>query len=200
MKLKIEFDSGFHHGSGFGLAGLVDRTVLRDHDGMPYLAGSALKGKFRFAALRWLNANGERNCTAPIHCDPDDCCKMCLAFGSPRRPGDLIFHNAYPVRDPDQFIMQKLIEAGAGTITPGGTEIRATTAIDRFSGRALPEHLFTSEVVRPGVCFEAEIAGKNMGTHLALLGSCAGMLNHFGAGSARGLGRCRYELATGDAP
>ena len=45
-QLIIDFESALHHGSGYGLAGLVDRPFLRDGKQMPYLSGAALKGKF----------------------------------------------------------------------------------------------------------------------------------------------------------
>jgi CRISPR/Cas system CMR subunit Cmr4 (Cas7 group RAMP superfamily) len=95
-QLEISFHCSFHHGNGFGIAGLIDRAVLRDSYGMPYLAGSAIKGKFRHAALRLLLSQGQQACEygdSPRGCAP---CPLCRMFGSRLRRGALIFSDAQP--------------------------------------------------------------------------------------------------------
>ena len=65
LKLIVEFQTAVHHGSGYGLAGVVDRGALRDDEGMPYLAGSGLKGKFRAAVARLIRADQGEPCGPP---------------------------------------------------------------------------------------------------------------------------------------
>ena len=48
--LKIEFQSDWHIGSGAGIPGSVDRQVLRDSQGFPYIPGKTLTGILRDAA------------------------------------------------------------------------------------------------------------------------------------------------------
>jgi CRISPR/Cas system CSM-associated protein Csm3 (group 7 of RAMP superfamily) len=194
VKVQIELLSALHHGSGFGIAGLIDRTLLRDGSGIPYLSGAAIKGKLRFAALRWLNANGSPRCTAPLFCEPDAACEICRAFGSPRRQGELVFNDAYPAEGLQLAIMRLLLEESNEPAGTGGSDIRATSTMDRLSGRALAKHLFTTETVGPGLEFELEIGEKQANEHRALIGNCAAMVTEFGAGSNKGLGSCRFTL------
>ena len=49
INATIEFESGFMIGSGYGLAGLLDDTVLKTPDGLPYIPGTSLKGVIRAA-------------------------------------------------------------------------------------------------------------------------------------------------------
>jgi CRISPR/Cas system CMR subunit Cmr6 (Cas7 group RAMP superfamily) len=99
LKLQIEFSSASHHGSGHGLAGLIDRTLLRDHNGNPFLAGSAIKGKLRHAALQLLSSGIPEGAAPPCGTPPceGDPCLTCLIFGSAWRQGSLVFGDAYPV-------------------------------------------------------------------------------------------------------
>lgn len=91
--LQVRFHTAMHHGSGFGLVGIVDQTVLRDCDGMPYLAGSSLKGRLRHAALRVLLSSGKPACeygSQSVVCDGSDSCSVCFLFGSRLRQGYLL--------------------------------------------------------------------------------------------------------------
>lgn len=49
-RLKITFSSDWSVGSGAGIPGSVDRQVLRDADGLPYIPGKTLTGIMRDAA------------------------------------------------------------------------------------------------------------------------------------------------------
>src|SRR5215831_16622769 len=42
--------------TGLGVAGLVDRTMVREADGLPYIPGSSVKGRLRFFADRLLKS------------------------------------------------------------------------------------------------------------------------------------------------
>ena len=51
--LRLTFDSDWHVGSGAGILGSVDRQVLRDEEGFPYVPGKTLTGVLRDAA-EWI--------------------------------------------------------------------------------------------------------------------------------------------------
>ena len=51
--LRLNFDSDWHVGSGAGIPGSVDRQVLRDEEGFPYVPGKTLTGILRDAA-EWI--------------------------------------------------------------------------------------------------------------------------------------------------
>jgi CRISPR/Cas system CSM-associated protein Csm3 (group 7 of RAMP superfamily) len=192
--LTLEFHTAAHHGSGYGLGGLLDRTVLRDRDGMPYLAGSALKGRFRFAALRLLRATDAE----PPICQPAKACGSCLVcrlFGSARQRGHALFEDALPSY-PEHIVIDTAIHRlnSEQRFLMGGTEMRASIAMERPRGVALRNHLFSTETVPPLVRFQGEIHGDLTAEEDQLLLDCAAVMTHFGASGARGLGLCEYKI------
>jgi CRISPR/Cas system CSM-associated protein Csm3 (group 7 of RAMP superfamily) len=197
MKLRIEFSAAAHHGSGFGLSGVVDRGVLRDGTQRPYLAGSSLKGRFRHAARLILPAYDPPRtaCETPLHpavCKRPPWCLMCVVFGSAMHPGQVSFSDAFLDAD-DARWFEAARRSNISPVLEGGTEIRASTAIDRHTRTVRREHFFTTETLPPLV-FVAEVEGTLPAEGERLLRDCAEVLTHFGAGGARGLGRCRYRF------
>jgi CRISPR/Cas system CSM-associated protein Csm3 (group 7 of RAMP superfamily) len=195
LVLTITLGSALHHGSGFGLSGLVDRTVLRDASGSPYLAASAIKGKLRHATLRVLLAEGQPAChTGDVErwCVTQSSCALCRLFGSPRSEGALFFTDAYPPGD-----TRKLIEELAQLRLPGGlsrdSTTRSQTSIDRKFGTARPHLLFSTEVLPSFLTFESMIHGGSS-DHFELLRRACRVITHFGADGARGLGECTLAI------
>lgn len=194
LKLTIEFQTPVHHGSGFGLAGIIDRAVLRDGNGMPYLAGSAIKGKLRFAAGRVERARGNEPCGPSRWCDGFRSCDYCEVFGSPRRQGRAIFNDAYPPAQEQSLLREAIGESrSVGLLTPG-TDVRTSTAIDRRTCTVVKGHLFSTETVSAAIRFEAQIEGRLSDEQFSLLRDAALVLTEFGSGSARGLGLCTYQI------
>ena len=193
--LKIQFETALHHGSGFGMAGLVDRCALRGSDGLPYLAGSALKGKFRYSVLRLELWRGHPACEfgdRPV-CKEQEPCVMCRLFGSRVKRGALLFTDAYLPEDHRAlFVADELKGEETRALFRSDALYRATTAMDRVRAVAKVGHLFTTEVLPARLEFEGEIRGPE--EFEALLKEAAGLLTHFGAGGARGLGRCNYRI------
>jgi CRISPR/Cas system CSM-associated protein Csm3 (group 7 of RAMP superfamily) len=190
IKIRIEFETSVHHGSGFGLAGIVDRALLRDENGMPYLAGSALKGKFRFAALQMRSA-GVGSCGG--HCRTEPRCLVCWIFGSTANQGAAVFHDAFPM-EPERTILREQIGTVQSEVLAGGSDVRASTAIDRCRGVVKPHHLFSTETLPPLIRFESKLGGRLPEGSVEFLRQCAKLLTHFGGDSARGLGLCRYTV------
>lgn len=193
LRLVITFETAMHHGSGFGLAGVVDRAALRDPHGVPYLTGSAIKGKFRYAALRILRSSGDRPCGPPgsEFCKSEPWCALCRVFGSPMKPGAALFEDAYPR---DLALFSAVTSGGRFAVQSPDGEVRTTTAIDRHRRTVRPQHLFSTETVTGSLRFESGIGGRLSPEDVELLRHCAMLLAHFGADSSRGLGFCRYEL------
>jgi CRISPR/Cas system CMR subunit Cmr4 (Cas7 group RAMP superfamily) len=186
--LTITFNSSLHHGSGFGLSGLIDRAVLRDGAGIPYLAGSAIKGKLRHASLRVLLSETKPVChtgDGNPGCAGTGVCALCLLFGSPRREGSLFFTDAYPAGDTARLIEELTHLPRLGGLHRDSTT-RARTSIDRKLGTVRPRLLFSTEVLPEFLVFESEIHG-NMGPHLELLFKACRVVTNFGADGARGL-------------
>lgn len=193
--LTIHFLAASHHGSGFGRGGLIDRTILRDADGMPYLAGSALKGRFRHAVLRILLSMGKPACQygdQKAICKGDDPCATCRLFGSPYRAGTLIFSDAR-LNSSTARIFEEIHRGLKDSHFAGDSFVRSSTAIDRALGTVRPHLLFTTEALPPDLVFESEILG-DAAPHEELLHQACLVLTHFGADGARGLGRCEYKL------
>ena len=197
LKLIIEFQTAVHHGSGYGLSGVVDRGALRDDEGMPYLAGSAIKGKFRHTATRVVRADGDRVCGTPEYpalCRGGNACAVCVVFGSSRLPGAAIFGDAYPC-EPERSILKLQIAGSRSAVLPGGSDVRASTAIDRKSGTVLPEHLFSTETIPALVRFESDIEAPE--GSVDLIRECFKLIGRFGGDGARGLGWCTFRLGEG---
>ena len=51
-RLTFEFIRNFHIGSGYGLARIIDNTVVKNKEDIPYIPASTIKGKLRAAAKR----------------------------------------------------------------------------------------------------------------------------------------------------
>ena len=198
LRLEITFRTAVHQGSGYGAAGIVDRGCLRDDRGIPYLAGSSLKGKFRYAAgviLRSEGANGRALCgwNEGKWCREGTGCDFCLTFGSPMRAAKVRFSDAYPEAGIRNALDDVLSES-PGWMASAGSEIRSTTSISRKWHRAETERLFSTEVVVPGIGFVATIEGQVSDARFALLRDCAKLISEFGANSSRGMGSCEFKL------
>lgn len=168
---------------------------------MPYLSGAAIKGKFRFAALRLATTMGQEDPDDPPLCGqhPGSFCRgrrcvLCRMFGSPWQEAVLVFADAYP----SQQELLRLLPA-VDSRRALGSAVRANTGIDRRVRTVKRQHLFTTETLPP-LEFEGTVEGDLSAPDEAFLDQCALVLTHFGADSARGLGQCRYILSRAGQP
>jgi CRISPR/Cas system CSM-associated protein Csm3 (group 7 of RAMP superfamily) len=188
--LTIRFQGSVHQGSGYGIAGLVDRGVLRDSAGVPYLSGSSLKGRMRHAMSRMDGgacATGE----AGAFCRKEPLCRICRLFGSPWSQAEWEFEDAYPVKELKQA-SQKLKSIRAGALFHDSS-VRIQTAMDRCTGKVQEQLLFSTETLDGGWEFEARVYGVAK-ADLEALRHCALLVTHLGAGRARGFGLCVIEV------
>lgn len=187
LTVRMQLQSGIHHGSGTGLGPLVDRAVLRRTDGVPYLAGSAIKGKLRSVASQIQRATIEPDphASEPAgFCVNAAGCLVCRLFGNPMRQGKATFSDALPA----EAWMHQFEEYGVTR------ETRTTTAIDRHRRVARAAHLFTTEIVPPHVEFQFTVEGSFQRDELELLRNCFKLVTSFGGGSARGLGSVQMAI------
>jgi CRISPR/Cas system CSM-associated protein Csm3 (group 7 of RAMP superfamily) len=199
VSLAIVFDSAFHHGSGYGLSGLVDRAVLRDSNGIPYLAGSAIKGKLRHASVQVALAEERPICRIPgrpAACEESQRCIICSVFGSVRRQGGILFDDAYP-SGPSWEFMRRIADPTSAGVYHRDSSVRISVSIDRMLGRARRSHLFSTETLPPELMFSASLVGEITEEHRVLLQRACRTITHFGSAGARGLGMCQFRLVEG---
>lgn len=207
IPLSIALETPLHVGSGHG-AGLIRKALVKfpDEAGpgrryLPYIPGSALKGRVRNLCEDLGRRLELRVCGVPRVAEADENsghlgkrCIVCRIFGSiggnsPEGRG-LTWHNAYPA----------LVERDVA----GQTVVRAHVQLSRARGAASAERLFTAELAAPGLRFEGRVAGWLPATEsppgsdrcyeVAMLLAAIGLVDSLGGMRRRGAGRCRILL------
>ncbi len=153
--------------TGLGIAGLVDRTVMREApleqnvNGLPYIPGSTVKGRLRFYAERVLRASADLtglNLHGPDqpHCKVvASACTICRLFGNPAIPALLRVSQARPI-PPWDTLLQQLLGTRHNPVLRPDVEIRPGIALSRSLRTALPDHLFFDEAV-PAITFSGKM-------------------------------------------
>lgn len=177
IKTTITFDSDFHIGSGVGKVGYIDSLFVKDSDGNPVIPGQTLKGIIKDSCKRIANSFGipcqdNRKCTCPI----------CEIFGRASRPGKYLFTPAHlKTKTEDKEY-----------------PVRKRTSIDRETGTAKEQALFSTEVAPQNLEFEFAIKPrpfkKPEDVEKTIL--LAGILwtREIGGNRRRGLGHCRMKI------
>lgn len=134
IELRIELMTPWHAGSGTGGA-LIERLVLCDVRGRPFLPGSALKGIVREACERLSRTLGLPEPGDP-HSKSGRPRRSVVEelFGSPLVEGGLFFRDAAPDEDRDEWL----------------TSASTRTRLQRGLGTVHEKHLFSSETAHPG--------------------------------------------------
>lgn len=165
----IETKGPLHVGTGQGAAGL-NRAMLRDRDGLPYISGSTIKGRARFAAIRicdWMGMPVFKDAVADVrrggapspngpHGKPDLPARI---FGHAWSRCTLRFSDARtaaPIADPalGPTELSVLRERAFGL-----REVRTAAARSRVLGTVSHGRLYRSEVAPPGLVFTGSIRG-----------------------------------------
>lgn len=113
LSYTLRFETPVAVMTGLGIAGLVDRTVVRDDHGLPYVPGSTVKGRLRFFAERVLwsgrppepygvHERGGPECKVPA-----SACTLCRLFGGRGVPGLLRVGPAH-LADPWRQVVREL--------------------------------------------------------------------------------------------
>ena len=145
--------------SGLAVAGLVDLMVIRNHDGLPIIPGSSVKGRWRFFAERLARSKPDNILDSikihPMnkpHCKAKDkACTICRLFGNPSLPSLLWVGDAVLDHETAKYF-RNLLGRNTNPVIHPDTEIRPGVALSRRRRAALPGHLFFDEAV-PAVTF-----------------------------------------------
>jgi CRISPR/Cas system CSM-associated protein Csm3 (group 7 of RAMP superfamily) len=204
---RLTFKTPLSIFSGLAVAGLVDRMVMRDSQGLPIVPGSTVKGRWRFFAERLLRALGDKTSDgATIHAldkpackDAESACTICKWFGSPSVPAALQVGPAALLEPWCDLFLQLKSRAPCAVIPPD-SEIRPGIALARRSRTALPDHLFFDEAIPPvGFSGRIRLASAPKPPEEALLFAAAKLVDRLGARKAVGRGMLDGGILIGGA-
>ena len=150
--------------TGLGIAGLLDRTVVRDANKRPYIQGSTVKGRLRFFAERVLRSQpAGLSTTLDIHgpdkpyCkQPDTACTQCRLFGNPIISGLVSIGQAWPSQEWDKDFAEQIRNNPNPVIHPDA-DIRPGIALSRQRRTTLVNHLFQDETI-PRLTFSGRLS------------------------------------------
>jgi CRISPR-associated protein Csx10 len=204
FRVRLTMESDWHVGSGMGRPGNIDRLIVRDADGLPFVPAKTLRGIWRDACerlcrglddgqlggwSRWVDsllgsqpALGQKDPTG--------------RHGDPSQPP---LESAVQVRSAriPSSLREQLIRADR-RLREAMTFVKPRVKIDRRSGSTHTDHLRFEEMARRGTILEAECrltVPQEMGEAAsALLIASAKLVERLGGKRRRGPGRCRLEI------
>jgi CRISPR-associated protein Csx10 len=200
--------SDWHVGSGAGRPGNIDRLIVRDADGLPFVPAKTLRGIWRDACERLARGldGGETGDWSRF---------VDLLFGS--QPAlshnDPTGRHADPNKKPIESALRVspalLPEAlrdrvkGNQEFLEAMTFVKPGVRIDRRSGRAVEKQLRFEEMARVDAVLVAECALRLHSAELreaasALLVGGAKLVERLGGKRRRGAGRCKLEIDSTD--
>ncbi len=189
-QLRIECLSAVCPGSGLGHPGQVDRDIVLDSFGLPYIPGKRLKAMLS-------EAYQEVSLYKKGGTGPEE------IFGKPGddKPGPFSIRRA-EVSGADQiraWLDHAKTPLVRQDVVDSFTEIRWQTAMDREFGAPKEDTLRTTRVLRKGLVFSAPLEG--VPPFESAIRDAARALQFMGTGRTRGLGhvRCMLEQTTGAA-
>jgi CRISPR-associated protein Csm3 len=224
LRFEIKAITPLHIGSGKSEfePTAVDMPVIRNVESVPYIPGSSIKGKVRSEAERIAREQmpNERVCESPYvermcgskASKEEDLCITCRIFGT-AIGGVTRRGSEEDVREEDlQEIMPRRFGERRGmsraskvrfrdAFVDGATprmEIRPGVSIDRKTGAAAEQHLYTVEAVPVGTKFSLEVVCENLeDNELRLLFAAVKSVRDSALGglSSRGFGKVDITLA-----
>jgi CRISPR-associated protein Csx10 len=208
--LRLTMLSDWHVGAGVGRPGNIDRLIVRDADGLPFVPAKTLRGIWRDACERL--ALGLDDGKVGGWCSLVD-----RVFGSQPALGgkDPTRRHEDPAMAPLESALAvrpaRLADAVRGRTKADRRFLEAMTfikpgvKIDRRSGQAETKFLRFEEMGRVGTVLEAEcvlpasIAGERREAASALLIAGAQLVERLGGKRRRGPGQCRFEVLGAEA-
>lgn len=194
-RLQFELRSAATFGRGDGVAGLVDREIEHDADGLPFLRGRTLKGLLAEECANILYALGLENRAGNWQ---DVAYRM---FGSPGSTVD----DTGTLRVGDARLPDPLREAIKSAVARGDlqpeevleslTAIRRQTSMNEY-GAPEKGSLRSMRIILPGTVFEAmlEFSEQPDERTLGLLSACVLAWRRAGTSRNRGRGRLQARL------
>jgi CRISPR/Cas system CMR subunit Cmr4 (Cas7 group RAMP superfamily) len=218
----LTFETPFHCGTGLR-AGLIDRTIVRDHDDYLYVPGSTIKGVVREHCERLERMYNEQDQSehnqglSKLIASPHDARKALLAlgqrttmvariFGSHSHPGHLFFEDARQSADEKKQYDTRERD-GKGEYKSLQTDLYTQVRLDRPTRTAVSGALYTSEFGIRDVTLHGSINGWLQCTSiteieqeptysLVLLLAGLSLLDRIGGNKSTGKGKCRCEIKT----
>ncbi|GBD36742.1 hypothetical protein HRbin36_01870 [bacterium HR36] len=206
--IRLTMLSDWHIGSGTGRPGNIDRLILRDSDGLPFVPGKTLHGVWRDACELLCRAldNGQIGGWSKL---------VGYLFGSQPALGqqDPSGRHANPHLEPVPSAVQirparivpslrAILRKADHRLKQALTFVKPGVAIDRPSGSAKADYLRFEEMARVGTVLEAEcslnVPESMCEAASALLLASAKLVERLGGKRRRGSGRCRLEIAEAD--
>ena len=169
LKYKLKFYDYWHIGSGLSAGARLDSTVIKDENGLPYVAGKIIKGLSREMAELLENH--------------DSFVKECFG-GEGVDMGKCYFSNASLEKTVAEQITTNYLQDNL-------YDIIASTKIDDKSGVAQDNSLREIEVVVP-LTLCGEIRDIPNDDYLKLMTRALKMIKRMGLNRNRGLGRCEF--------
>ncbi len=135
----------------------IDNPLIRikiNHEDIPYIPGSSLKGILRTEVEKYYRAIGKDVCypyNHNSHCNRgniDELCPACQIFGSQQISSHFIVSDAI-LQDTEEYPFP-------------GIKIKPGNAINRITGVAQHGALYQVETIQPGGCFKMTIQINNI--------------------------------------
>lgn len=219
LTYQLTFTTPFHCGTGLRV-GLIDRTIVRDHDGYLYVPGSTIKGVLREHCEHLAHLYEELDPTMDeAIASPHDEKKALWAlgrysqptmitriFGSRSSPGHLFFDDARQADDDKRlYDSQEHGNKGRGKYKSLQTDLSTQVRIDRPSRTSVRSALYTSEFGLKDLTFTGSITGwlecttietLPDGPTYSLLLLLAGLhlLERLGGNKSTGKGQCCCKI------
>ncbi len=201
LQMDMIFLSPFIVASGFGLAGIIDSTTVKDNDKIVYIPASSIKGKIRSEFKKVMESLEMPVCNSIVadrleickNDDVKDACAICRIFGSEFYDGCLIFEDAV-MEDKTRELFSRIVKNRP--LPAFQSSIRSGIKLNRYLKTAKEGALFTFEGVNPSVTFRASFFGSCYITdeEYSLFKGTIETITHLGGNKAGGMGRCNIRL------
>jgi CRISPR/Cas system CSM-associated protein Csm3 (group 7 of RAMP superfamily) len=179
---------------------------MRDHEGLPYIPGSSVKGRWRFFAERLLRSLGEdaqneglkslHGENEPICKNWGEACTVCRIFGNPTL-ASRVWVGPARLDDALKPLFREILKRNKNPVIHPDTELRPGIALSRMRRIALEDHLFFDEVLPRAAAFTGTVRIKKFhefnSQEERFLVETARMVDRLGARKAVGRG----ELESG---
>ncbi len=199
-KIVFTLRSNLHIGSGFSLARLIDKTTVKNGNGIVYIPASTIKGKLRSVSKKIALTIDEfgvvchgKDSLEVCKTELDKACIICRLFGSVYNEGKLIFTDASLLTDDEMKIkyFKKM-----DPFTHFQSEYQSGNRLYRTLRTSSAKHLYVSESCLEGLVFEGKMYLKRDMTEdeKKLLKWSIKSLTHIGGHKGRGLGRVTINI------
>lgn len=190
---RVNFLSDWHIGSGSGTAEGIDRAVVRDNAGIPFVPAKSLTGILRDSCEHLLSGLFPDNPSAAEAWTTRLFGSDVSTIGDTGTHAALVWVRAARV-DRATHDSIKSLGSAARTTAAALTTVKSGVSIDRVSGRAKQDHLSFTEVARPMELFASISIDSEDTTDAILLAASCRLVESIGGKRRRGLGKCTVEL------